>query len=152
MRKLAIVLSALLAVVLILGVIGYGYTQEATPAEEGGLTDCCACATVYASTDDPDLNLIRQFRDEYLMTNPVGRGVAFLYYEVFSPPVAHFINDHPAVRPLARAVLMPVIALSDVAVNTTLAEKLAMLGSLALASVVVVVWAKKRRSKGSQNS
>ena len=158
MRKLVIALAAVLAVAAILCVIGYGYTQEETPTPEGdAAAGCCACAAAYASTDDAStddarLNVIRQFRDEYLMTNPVGRGLAALYYEVFSPPVAHFINDNPSVKPVARAALTPVVALSDVAVDTTLAEKLAILGSLALALVAVVVWVKKRRGKGSQNS
>ena len=160
MRRLIIALTALLAVALILGVIGYGYAQDDEEEEEEVdevAAGCCACAAAYASTDDASaddarLNVIRQFRDEYLITNPVGRGVAFLYYEVFSPPVARFINDNPSVRPVARAALTPVVALSDVAVDTTLAEKLAILGSLALAPVAVVVWVKKRRGKGSQNS
>ncbi len=154
MRKLAIALTALLAVVLILGVIGYGYAQAPTPTPEGkveGAAGCCACAAAYASTDDEHLNVVRQFRDEYLMTNPVGRGVAALYYEGFSPPVARFINDHPSVRPVARVALSPVVAISIVAIDTTLAEKLAILGMLALTSVAVVVWAKKRRGKGLQN-
>lgn len=153
MRRLMIALAAVLVFAAILGVIGYGYAQEETPTPEGdAAASCCASASAYASTDHPDLNTIRQFRDGYLMTNPVGRGVAFLYYEVFSPPVAHFINDHPSVRPVARAALLPVVALSTVAMDTTLAEKLAIVGLLALVSVAVVVWAKKRRGKGLQNS
>ena len=155
MRKLAIVLIALLAVVLILSAVSSGCSvsgekKEGEDGEESASAGCCA-STAYASTDAPDLNLMRQFRDEYLMTNPVGRGVAFLYYEVFSPPVARFINDYPAVRPVARAALLPVVAISTFAVDTTLAEKLAILGALALASAAVVVWAKKRRGKGLQN-
>ena len=153
MRRLMIALAALLAVALILSVIGYGYTQDDEEEPEGdAAAGCCVCASAYASTDDEDLNVIRSFRDDYLMTNPVGRGVAALYYEVFSPPVARFINDNPSLKPVARAALMPVVALSDVAVDTTLAEKLAILGALALASVAVVVWVKKRRGKGLQNS
>jgi len=152
MRKSAILLTALLTVAFIIGVIGYGYTQETPAPEGGGTSSCCACASAYASTDDGRLNVIRQFRDRYLMTNPVGRGLAALYYNVFSPPVAHFINDYPAVKPVARVALSPVVAISTVAVDTTLAERTAILGSLALVAVVLVMWAKRRRSKSSQNS
>lgn len=152
MRKSAILLTALLTVAFIIGVIGYGYTQVTPAPEGGGTSSCCACVSAYASTDDGHLNIIRQFRDRYLMTNPVGRGVAALYYNVFSPPVAHFINDHPAVKPVARVALSPVVAISTVAVDTTLAEKIAILGSLALVATALVVWAKRRRSKRSQNS
>ena len=147
MRKLAIILATLLAVVVILSVIGYGYAQEDGGTTSGG--SCCAAASAYDATDDGDLDVIRQFRDEYLMASPVGRGVAALYYEVFSPPLASFINDHPAVKPVARAALAPVIAISTVAVDTTLVEKLIIAGLFTLASVAVVVWVKKRHGSRS---
>jgi len=153
MRKLAIILTALLAAAFIVALIGYGYAQESSPKDEGGgAAGCCACASAYATTDDGRLNIIRQFRDRYLMTNPVGRGVAALYYNVFSPPVAHFINDHPQVKPVARAALTPVIAISTVAVDTTLPEKAAILGFLALALVVLFVWLRRRRSRRARQA
>ncbi len=147
MRRVAIILTALLSVALILTVIGYGYAQE---EETTGTSGCCAMASAYDSTDEGHLNIIRQFRDEYLMTNPVGRGVTALYYEVISPPLAGFINDHPAVKPLARSALAPVVAISALAVDTTTVEKFAIAGLLALASVAVVIWVRKRRGRGSQ--
>jgi hypothetical protein len=85
------------------------------------------------------------------MTNPVGRGVAALYYNAFSPPVAHFIDTHPQVKPLARAALTPVIAVSTVAVDTTLPEKIAIL-AVALACAVLVVLIRRHRSKRAQIS
>ena len=152
MKKLAIVLTALLAAAFIVSIIGYVYAQEPTPQGGGGAAGCCACASAYTGTDDSDLDIIRHFRDRYLMTNPVGRGVAALYYNVFSPPVAHFINDHPSVKPLARAALTPVIAASTVAVDTTLPEKIAILGAVALACAVLVVLIRRHRSKRAQIS
>lgn len=152
MKKLAIVLTALLAAAFIFSIIGYVYAQESTPEGGGGAVGCCACASAYAGTDDSNLDIIRQFRDRYLMTNPVGRGVAALYYNVFSPPVAHFINDHPGVKPLARAALTPVIAASTAAVDTTLPEKMAILGAVALACAALVVLIRRQRRKQAQIS
>lgn len=152
MKKLAIVLTALLAAAFIFSIIDYVYAQESTPERGGGAAGCCACASAYAGTDDSNLDIIRQFRDRYLMTNPVGRGVAALYYNVFSPPVAHFIDTHPQVKPLARAVLTPVIAASTVAVDTTLPEKIAILGAVALACAALVVLIRRHRSKRAQIS
>ena len=150
MRKLAIILTALLAAAFIFSIIGYVYAQESTPEGGGGAAGCCACASAYAGTDDSNLDIIREFRDSYLMTNPVGRGVAALYYNVFSPPVAHFIDAHPQVKPVARAALTPVIAASTLAVDTTLLEKIAILGAVALACAVLVVLIRRRRSKRAQ--
>ena len=150
MRKLAIILTALLAAAFIFSIIGYVYAQESTPEGGGGAAGCCACASAYAGTDDSNLNIIREFRDSYLMTNPVGRGVAALYYNVFSPPVAHFIDAHPQVKPVARAALTPVIAASTLAVDTTLIEKIGILGAVVLACAVLVVLIRRRRSKRAQ--
>jgi hypothetical protein len=51
-----------------------------------------------------------------------------------------------------RAGLVPAVAMGTVAVNTTPAEKMVILGLLALVSVVLVVWAKRRRGKGPEYS
>ena len=152
MKKLAIVLTALLAAAFIFSIIGYVYAQESTPEGVRGAAGCCACASAYAGTDDSNLNIIRQFRDSYLMTNPVGRGVAALYYNVFSPPVAHFIDTHPQVKPLARAALTPVIAASTVAVDTTLPEKIVIISAVALACAALVVLIRRQRTKRAQIS
>jgi hypothetical protein len=151
-KKLAIVLTALLAAAFIFSIIGYVYAQESTPEGVRGAAGCCACASAYAGTDDSNLNIIRQFRDSYLMTNPVGRGVAALYYNVFSPPVAHFIDTHPQVKPLARAALTPVIAASTVAVDTTLPEKIVIISAVALACAALVVLIRRQRTKRAQIS
>jgi hypothetical protein len=148
MRKQTTRLIVMFTLASLIFVVGYGYTQRGVnpQAQPAG---CCAVASAYASTDDARLNVIREFRDSYLLTNPLGRGVAALYYNVFSPPVAHFIQAHPAIKPVARAFLMPVVALSTFAINTTLVDKVATLGFLTIASVFVVLLLRMRRSKRS---
>jgi len=58
--------------------------------------------------------------------------------------VAEFIDDHPALKPIVRVGLLPAVAMSTVAVNTTSAEKVAIVGSLLLVSAWVVVWLRRR--------
>ena len=82
-----------------------------------------------------------------MLTNPVGSSLVSLYYKL-SPPMAEFIDDHPALKPMVRVGLMPAVAMSTVAVNTTSAEKIAIVGSLALVSVALAVWLSRRRGKG----
>ena len=65
-----------------------------------------------------------------------------------SPPVAQFIDDHPALKPIVRVGLLPAVAMSTMAVSTTLAQKMAVVGSLALISVALAVWLSRRRGKG----
>ena len=147
MSKFAISLLVVLAAGLLFGPGGHAHAQEDGGDTTGTASDCCAACSAYGSADDERLDAIRQFRDEYLMTNPVGRAVAELYYEA-SPPVARFIDDHPAVRPLARAAWTPVVAISTLAVDATLPERAAVGVGITLASALVMfaVLVRLRRS------
>ena len=93
-----------------------------------------------------EIQILREFRDEYLLHNPVGKGLVDLYYKV-SPPMAEFITEHPSLKPIVRAGLVPAVAMSTVVVNTTMAEKTAIIGLLALVSVALAIWAMRRRSR-----
>jgi hypothetical protein len=95
------------------------------------------------------IQILREFRDEYLLTNPLGRTFVDSYYRV-SPPIADFITDHPSLKPVVRAALVPAVAMSTVVVNTTPAEKMIIIGLLALATVAVIIWAIRRRGRDSE--
>jgi len=99
---------------------------------------CFIATAAYGSYLDPHVQILREFRDQYLLTNPVGERLVSLYYE-YSPPAADFINEHPALKPLVRVGLLPAVAMSTVATNTASADKMAILGSLALISVTLAV-------------
>ena len=51
--------------------------------------------------------------------------------------MAQFITEHPSLKPIVRVGLFPTVAMSGLAVNATLAQKTAIVGSLALVSVVI---------------
>jgi len=109
-------------------------------------TGCFIATAAYGTPMAEQIQILREFRDEYLLTNPVGQALVDLYYRV-SPPVAQFITEHPSLKPIVRAVLVPAVAISTAAVNTSAAEKTAIVGLLVLISVAVTVWAKRRRSR-----
>ncbi|MDH4269754.1 MAG: hypothetical protein OEV52_05595 [Dehalococcoidia bacterium] len=110
---------------------------------------CCTATAAYGTPMASELGILRQFRDEYLLTNPVGKSLADLYYRV-SPPLAEVITDHPSLKPIVRGGLAPAVAMSTIAVNTSLAEKAAIAGLLVLFSVALAVWATRRRGRGSE--
>jgi hypothetical protein len=83
-----------------------------------------------------EIGILREFTDKYLLTNPLGKGLLKLYYKV-RPPMAEFITEHPSLKPIVRVGLFPTVAMSGLAVNATLAEKTALVGLLALVSVVI---------------
>jgi hypothetical protein len=120
-------------------------TPPAGPAEETGNTSKCFIATAaYGSYLDSHVDTLRSFRDQYLETNPLGSAFVSLYYKV-SPPMADFIEKHPTLKPIVRAGLMPAVAMSSVALNTTPAEKIAILVAIALFTAVLIkMWLMRR--------
>jgi hypothetical protein len=112
---------------------------------------CFIATAAYGTPMADEIQILRDFRDEYLLTNPLGQALVEFYYRV-SPPIAEFITQHPSLKPVVRAGLLPAVLMSTIAVNDTTAKKVAMIGLLALVSVGMVVWAKKWRSKGSAHS
>jgi len=63
--------------------------------------------------------------------------------------MAEFITtEHPSLKPIVRVGLLPAVAMSTVAVNTTMPDKIAIIGLLVLVSVALAAWATRRRDKG----
>jgi hypothetical protein len=107
---------------------------------------CFIATATYGTTMAEEIQILRRFRDEYLLTSPVGQALVALYYRV-SPPIAGFITEHPGLKPIVRVGLLPAVAMSAAVVNTTAVEKTATPGLLVLVSVAVAAWATKRRSR-----
>jgi len=110
---------------------------------------CFIATAAYGTPMAEEIGILRQFRDEYLLTNPMGNALVDLYYRV-SPPMAEFITAHPSLKPIVRTGLVPAVAMSTVVVNTTPVEKAAIAGLLVLISVIVAVWATRRRGRGPE--
>jgi len=124
-----------------IGSDNFAFDLEPGSGSAGGA--CFIATAAYGSYLDSHVETLQEFRDQYLVTNPVGSSLVSLYYKV-SPPVAEFIDEHPALKPIVRVGLLPAVAMSTVAVNTTSAEKLAIVGGLALVSLVLVTWFRRR--------
>jgi outer membrane protein assembly factor BamB len=110
---------------------------------------CFVATAAYGTPMADEIEILREFRDGYLLTNPAGQVLVELYYRA-SPPIAEFITEHPGLKPAVRAGLLPTVAMSAVAVNTSPAEKMAVVGFLVLVSVAVALWGKKRLGRGTQ--
>jgi len=110
---------------------------------------CFIATAAYGTPMAEEIQILREFRDEYLLTNPLGQVLVGVYYRV-SPPIADFITEHPSLKPIVRAGLLPAVTMSAVAVNTTPVEKAAIVGLLVLVSVALVVWATRRRGRGPE--
>jgi hypothetical protein len=74
----------------------------------GGSGSCFIATAAFDSPLAPQVQLLRTFRDRYLMTNAPGRLFVTTYYQM-SPPVARSIADSEILRAITRAGLIPVI-------------------------------------------
>lgn len=104
---------------------------------------CFVATSAYGSYLDRHVETLRSFRDSYMLTNPLGSGLVSAYYTL-SPPVAQFVDDHPGLKPIARIALLPAVALSSAAVQTTCVQKMATAGSLFLVCAAAVAWLTRR--------
>jgi len=125
------------------------FEEEESPPS--GRTWCFIATAAYGTPMAAEVDILRDFRDRYLLTNAMGRAFVDLYYRV-SPPIADFITEHPGLKPIVRAGLAPAVTVSAIIVNTAPAEKMGVAGFLALASVALAVWMAKRRSRGPEYS
>jgi uncharacterized repeat protein (TIGR01451 family) len=67
----------------------------------GGGGGCFIATAAYGSYQAPYVRLLREFRDEYLLTNPPGRRFVDAYYR-YSPPAAAWLDAHGAAKPVVR--------------------------------------------------
>ncbi|MCX5701718.1 MAG: putative Ig domain-containing protein [Candidatus Omnitrophica bacterium] len=93
---------------------GLGFS---TPADTGGDTGgggggggggCFIATAAYGSYEDSSVKILREFRDNFLLTNKWGREFVKFYYR-HSPPIADFIRDKEELKTLVRWVLRPIV-------------------------------------------
>jgi len=123
--------------------------KPAVPVEPDESVRSCFIATAaYGTPMAEEIEILRDFRDEYLLASPLGQALVGLYYRV-SPPIAEFIAKHPSLKPVVRTGLVPALVISTVVINTTPAEKIAILGLLVLVPIAVTIMATRHRRRGT---
>ncbi len=73
---------------------------------------CFIATAAYGSYSAAQVKTLRDFRDHYLLTNTPGRAFVRWYY-ANSPPAAHFLNQHPALKPVVRGLLLPFVFITS---------------------------------------
>lgn len=90
---------------------------------------CFIATAAWGSYLDPQVGVLRAFRDDYLLTNTPGRAFVSWYYRV-SPPIADVIAGSEALRTATRWALTPLVWAAQYPAAT-----LALLGLLLLGGI-----------------
>lgn len=108
---------------------GFGLAADGTPTSDGQAATsvqassdggksgggCFIATAAYGSYLHPFVKVLRQFRDQILLTNPIGSWLVKQYYH-FSPPVADVLAQHEVAKAVVRVLLIPLIIFAFVAI------------------------------------
>lgn len=85
--------------------------EEVTPYPILPDDHCFIATAAYGYYSAPQVRVLRDFRDLYLLTNTPGRAFVRWYYR-HSPPAARYISTHSGWKAVVRAALLPLVALA----------------------------------------
>jgi len=92
----------------------------------GGGGGCFIATAAYGSIFEPQVVILREFRDCFLLNNSIGKAFVKLYYS-YSPPIAKIISDHEYIRFAVRWGLLPIIGFSWAFLNLGLVSTLILI-------------------------
>jgi hypothetical protein len=111
-------------------------------------TGCFIATAAYGSYSASQVQALRKFRDQYLLTNTVGKTFVGWYY-TYGPRGAQILNEHPEWKPVVRAALLPAVGVAMFLTQTSSLTK-AMVLIIGLSLVLLLVRNKLTPSGGVQ--
>lgn len=72
---------------------------------------CFIATAAYGTPDDAPVMILRQFRDKFLLTNPIGSKFVEFYYK-HSPPIAKYIENKPIMKFIICLLLSPIVMIA----------------------------------------
>jgi len=108
-----------------------GNDPDPAPSPSAPLIDsedsgCFIATAAYGSYLNPHVKILREFRDEFLTPNFLGRKFVHLYYQ-YAPPIASNIGEYGSLKFITRQVLLPLIAMSSLFLKTTVSPTFLLL-------------------------
>ncbi len=124
---------------------------SATPVETLGLADakddtegCFIATAAYGSYEHRYVKVLRDFRDQVLLTTKPGRSIVDTYYK-YSPSIAAQIAESPFMRSIVRAFITPLTAYAIISMSPAWSLQSALL--LAAAAFFMLAYFRVRRAQ-----
>ncbi len=108
--------------------------------------DCVIATAAYGSRMAEEINTLRKFRDNVLLTNPIGRSFVQFYYNI-SPPMAAFIAKHDNLRAIVRIGLLLVISVSWTTLKLGFIPALVLM-TIPISGLIFIINVRKKGSSG----
>jgi hypothetical protein len=115
-----------------------------TAASDKSGNGCFIATAAFGSSLDPHVNLLRVFRDRFLLTNAFGRALVSFYYRN-SPAAARFLERHDGLKPFVRLALLPVIGICYLFINGFGALVFILFASIPIA--VLMIFRNRRQNR-----
>ncbi len=131
-------------------VFGVGDAATSASTGGGGGGGCFIATAAYGSYEAPYVRLLREFRDQFLLTNAAGTWFVEQYY-TWSPPMADWLRGHDGWRAVVRIALLPLIAMSWILVEASLFSQIVIL-LLGVALPFALFGWRRRRTVAGQNA
>jgi len=104
---------------------------------------CFIATAAFGSPSHPQVRILRDFRDRYLVRSKPGRMLVDLYYR-YSPAVADAIRSHKPLRLAIRVCLTPLVVLSFMALKLGPALFAGVLVSVLLCPAGIILFPRKK--------
>jgi hypothetical protein len=107
----------------------------ATPGEVVGLLDgkkCFIATAAFGSEMAPQVEMLRKFRNLYLLKSEWGKSFVRFYYSV-SPKLAEGISESPVLKLVVRTFLWPLVWFANLSINYGILLSLLLVSILSVA-------------------
>jgi hypothetical protein len=86
----------------------YNRLEQEGPRGLDLLPTCVIATSTMGASMVGKIEILRQFRDRHLLTNPTGASFVNWYYQ-YAPPVADYVAKRQWLKPIVRVLLLPLI-------------------------------------------